>query len=260
MQEDIFEGEGDSIDKDISVNEPIIQAQSYDRNSMNYIDFRSLNRQQYKNEYQYDPNNISHSSSTILNEAEYNNPTNVHNKLDKVVEIYFSKKENELSRNNSTSGYSCYSDVIDNASSCGEPSLSRFVDNDALLKYESSRSKMTLNYSKYDKKKDNNYSTNINNNNHSVYKGRQTPSLSSSTVPSLSRYSVKDISTTIVSRNNRIYESGTDNTGNNNDCHVKRSNSNAQANINNSNSNNSKYKYHKIFSSINEEDDSHKNN
>jgi len=256
MQENIFEG--DSIDKDISINEPIIQAQSYERNSMNYIDFRSLNRQN-KNECNYDVNNISHSSS-YLNEDEYNNPTKVHNKLDKVVEIYFSKKENDISRNNSTNRYSGYSDVIDNASSCGEPSLSRFVDNDALLKYESSRSKMTLNYSKYDKKKDNNYSTNINNNNHSVYKGRQTPSLSSSTVPSLSRYSVKDISTTIVSRNNRIYESGTDNTGNNNDCHVKRSNSNAQANINNSNSNNSKYKYHKIFSSINEEDDSHKNN
>jgi len=173
-----------SVDKDINVHDSIIQAQSYDRNSMNLSDIRTVSWQPM-NGYQY-PGDISRSSSTeVTTDIDRGTSLSEPNKLDNVVEVYFSNKRVDIMRQNTSS--SCYSNIPDNASSTGEPSLSRYIDNDALLKYESSKCKLNM----YD-------------NSLKPYGNRT--SIQSSTVPSLSRYNVKNISSAIASRNNNEYQ------------------------------------------------------
>ncbi|ORX50073.1 hypothetical protein BCR36DRAFT_412561 [Piromyces finnis] len=189
-----------SIDKDISINESIIQAQSYERNSMNFNDIKTLSWQQM-NGYQYDINDISR-CSTETNDVSRGNSINESNKLDNVVDVYFSSKKVDIMRQNSSS--SCYSNIPDNSSSCGEPSLSRYIDNDSLLKYESSKCKLNM----YN---NNDYSSPNNGINHNTSLkaptsyGNNRTSLQSSTIPSLSRFSIKNISSAIASRNNNDF-------------------------------------------------------
>jgi len=229
--------EGNTLDRDISVNESILQTQPNNRNSLNFFD-KTLSWHS-KNQNLLDTNYISN-NNTDINETESNNYINSSNKFDNLIEIYFSNKEKEIRRENSDGVNSCYPNIPDNASSCGEPSLSRYVDNDTLLKYESTRSKANMYNSKYDKKIENNYSTNINND-YSIYRGKRNASLSSTTVPSLSRYNVKDISSSIASRNN-------------NEFNIRKNS------IHCPNSNNMKYKFNNNFTNVNEESNNLKNN
>lgn len=228
--------EGDSLDNDISVNESILQTQpNNNRNSLNYFD-KTLSWHS-KNEYLLDTNYVSGSNADIK-ETKFNKYIGS-DKYDNLLEIYFSKNGKEIKRENSDCVNNCYSNIPDNASSCGEPSLSRYIDNDTLLRYESSKCKVNMYNSKYDKKLENNYSTYINND-YSIYRGKRNASLSSTTIPSLSRYNVKDISSSIASRNN-------------NDFNLKNSNS-----VHFPNSNNMKFKFNNNFISVNEESDSSK--
>jgi len=210
-----------SIDKDINVNESIIQAQSFNRNSLNYADFKTLSWHPI-NDYHYNANELSQSSSTDINVTENESYIDSNNKLDNAVDFYFSNKKMDLKRQDSSN--SGYTDIPDNASSCGEPSLSRYIDNDALLKFESSRCKMNMHNHNIPldcKNFDTYISTNASSSSYTSYRGKRTScmgnrtSLSSSTVPSLSRYSIKNISSSIVSRNNRIYDSNMDYANNN---------------------------------------------
>ena len=159
---------------------------------MNFNDIKTLSWQSAKG-FQYDINDISQSTSTDVNETTDNdNYDNESNKLDNAVDYYFSNKRVEILRNNSAGGNSTYSDIPDNTSSCGEPSLSRYIDNDSLLKYESTRSKSAMYNYKPDK---------FNNNNVGKHS-----SLSSS-IPSLSRFNIKNISSSIKSRSNKVHDS-----------------------------------------------------
>jgi len=220
--------EDNAADKDINVNESIIQAQAYERNSMNFNDIKTLSWHSTKGYQEYDVdvningNNISRSDSTDTNEINNSNISNDNdtNKLDNAVEFYFSNKRLEILRQNSTSSYS---DIPDNSSSCGEPSLSRYIDNDALLKYESTRCKSALYNKNHQDKFDTSSSSNLSSN-YSSYKGKcssiiggNRTSLSSSTIPSLSRYSIRNISSSIKSRNNRVYDSSSNEYASSND-------------------------------------------
>lgn len=244
-EDELNSREKKAVDKDINIKESIIIPSTFNRNSFNYADLKalswhpmntinglhgmhSMNNMRNINDmddYQQDLNEYSRSSTGLL-EGENENYENM-NKLDNVVELYFSNKRKEILRQNSTGGNSCYSDIPDNASSCGEPSLSRFIGNDALLKYESSRCRMSLhNYSNPPMINPNvdNY-TNSLKSKHTSIMGNRT-SFSSSTIPSLSRYSIKNIASSIISRNNRLHDS-------NIDCTNSDVNANINTNINN---------------------------
>jgi len=183
--------ESSLVDKDINVHESIIQAQSYERNSSNFTDIRTLSWRP-RNDYQYNINDISHCSSTDVT-TDRGSTISETNKLDNVVDVYFSNKRIDIIRQNSSS--SCYSNIPDNASSCGEPSLSRYIDNDALLKYESTKSKLSM-------CKDDNHTPNIGNIRNASLKPQTFGNRAS-----LSRFSVKNISSSIAFRNNNDFNS-----------------------------------------------------
>jgi hypothetical protein len=234
--------ENSEADKDINVNESIIQVQSFERNSMNFNDIKTLSWKPMSN-YQYDINDTSHTSITDVNEVDHDNYVNDTSKLDNAVDFYFSNKNLYILRQNSSSANSAYSNVPDNTSSTGEPSLSRYIDNDALLKYESSKCKNAMNnpnsnpnpnLEKFESSS--NVSSNYNSykNKNSSYIGNRN-SLSS-IAPSLSRFSIRNISSSIFSRNNRIHDS------NSND-YTSSDNSNFFNNNNNQKDHSSKVRY-----------------
>jgi len=216
--------ESKSIDKDLSINQSIIQIQSNNKNSLSFFDIKSLSWQP-KNEYLLNTKNISRS----INENKSNSYLNISNKFNNSMEFHFLKNDKVIHRENS-----------DSTNNYSEPSLSRYVDNDTLLKYESSRSELKMYKSKYDERKENNYFSNINND-YSIYKYRNA-SLLSFKSPSISRYDIKTISSSTASRNN-------------NDVNPKNFNS-----IYFSNSNNMKYKHYHDFRNIKEKSDNSKTN